>query len=41
VNGNGSPSATGLDGIKSLAVAMAVKEAATSGASVDIDYGGL
>jgi len=41
VKGNGRPSADGVDGIKSLAVAMAVKEAATSGQSVRVNYGGL
>ncbi|MCY4186014.1 MAG: Gfo/Idh/MocA family oxidoreductase [Rhodobacteraceae bacterium] len=35
-----SPSATGTDGIKSLAVALAVKEAATSGQRVKVNYGG-
>lgn len=39
VKGNGRPSADGVDGIKSLAVAMAVKEAATSGQSVRVNYG--
>ena len=39
VNGNGSPSATGVDGVKSLAVALAVKEAAASGRRVAVDYG--
>ncbi len=41
VNGTGSPSATGTDGIKSLAVALAVKEAAASGRRVAVDYGGV
>ena len=41
VNGNGRPSADGVDGVKSLAVAMAVKEAATSGRSVRVNYGGV
>ena len=41
VNGTGSPSATGIDGIKSLAVALAAKEAAASGRRVAIDYGGV
>ena len=39
VAGNGTPSATGADGVKSLAVAMAVKEAATTGRRVAVDYG--
>ena len=39
VAGNGAPSATGTDGVKSLAVAMAVKEAATTGRRVAVDYG--
>jgi 1,5-anhydro-D-fructose reductase (1,5-anhydro-D-mannitol-forming) len=41
VKGNGRPSADGVDGIKSLAVAMAVKKAATSGQSVRVEYGGF
>jgi 1,5-anhydro-D-fructose reductase (1,5-anhydro-D-mannitol-forming) len=41
VNGSGSPSATGVDGIKSLAVALAVREAAASGRRVAVDYGGV
>lgn len=41
VKGNGKPSADGIDGVKSLAVAMAVKEAATSGQSVRVNYGGM
>jgi len=39
VQGNGSPAATGPDGIKSLAVALAVREAAQSGRKVHVDYG--
>ncbi|MEM7268807.1 MAG: Gfo/Idh/MocA family oxidoreductase [Pseudomonadota bacterium] len=39
--GDGAPSATGADGVKSLAVALAVKEAATTGARVAVDYGGV
>ena len=39
--GQGAPSATGVDGVKSLAVAAAVKEAAASGRSVTVNYGGL
>ncbi|MEM9392602.1 MAG: Gfo/Idh/MocA family oxidoreductase [Pseudomonadota bacterium] len=41
VAGDGAPSATGVDGVKSLAVAAAVKEAATSGQRVTVDYGGI
>ncbi len=41
VKGNGSPSATGMDGIKSLAVAIAVKESAQTGMHVHVDYGGV
>ena len=41
VEGDGRPSADGIDGVKSLAVAMAVKESATSGQSVRVEYGGL
>lgn len=41
VKGDGRPSADGVDGVKSLAVAMAVKEAATSGQFVRVNYGGL
>lgn len=39
--GQGAPSATGIDGIKSLAVAAAVKQAATTGTRVTVDYGGV
>jgi 1,5-anhydro-D-fructose reductase (1,5-anhydro-D-mannitol-forming) len=41
VKGNGRPSADGVDGIKSLAVAIAVKKTATSGQSVRVEYGGF
>jgi len=41
MNGKGAPSTTGEDGVKSLAVAAAVKEAATTGRRVAVDYGGL
>ncbi len=41
VAGEGSPSATGVDGVKSLAVAAAVKEAATTGQRTTVDYGGI
>ncbi|MDD9857906.1 MAG: Gfo/Idh/MocA family oxidoreductase [Gammaproteobacteria bacterium] len=37
--GEGAPAATGLDGVKSLAVAAAVKQASVSGAQVAVDYG--
>ena len=39
IQGRGEPSATGLDGVKSLAVALAVKDAAVSGRRVAVDYG--
>ena len=39
VNGTGTPAATGEDGIKSLAVAYAVRKAAQSGQKVAVDYG--
>ena len=39
VGGRGSPAADGDDGVKSLAVALAVKEAALSGRRVDVDHG--
>lgn len=39
--GKGTPAATGVDGVKSLAVAAAVKKSATSGARVAVDYGGI
>ncbi len=41
IAGKGTPSATGEDGVKSLAVALAVKAAATSGKRVAVDYGGV
>jgi len=41
MSGNGEPSATGIDGIKSLAVSVAVKEAATTGKTVSVNYGGV
>ncbi|MEO0911495.1 MAG: Gfo/Idh/MocA family oxidoreductase [Pseudomonadota bacterium] len=40
-SGRGAPSATGVDGVKSLAVAAAVKKAAATGARVSVDYGGI
>lgn len=41
MKGNGAPSASGTDGVKSLAVAAAVKEAATTGRRVTVNYGGI
>ncbi|WP_298965558.1 Gfo/Idh/MocA family oxidoreductase [uncultured Roseibium sp.] len=41
VAGRGRPSANGVDGVKSLAVALAVREAAKSGNATRVDYGGL
>ena len=41
VAGDGEPAATGSDGVKSLAVALAVRDAAAHGARVDVNYGGL
>lgn len=41
VRGEGRPSADGVDGVKSLAVAAAVAEAARSGRRVAVDYGGI
>ena len=41
INGEGAPSASGIDGVKSLAVAEAVKQAATSGRRITVDYGGV
>lgn len=38
--GNGKPAATGWDGVKSLAVAFAVREAAASGKRLTVNYGG-
>lgn len=39
IRGRGQPSATGLDGINSLRVALAVREAARSGQRVAVNYG--
>lgn len=39
--GNGRPAADGVDGVKSLAVALAVREAADRGEAVRVDYGGI
>lgn len=41
VAGDGEPAATGVDGVKSLAVALAVREAATRGVRVEVNYGGV
>lgn len=41
VAGTGQPAADGVDGVKSLAVALAVREAAEHGQAVRVDYGGL
>ncbi|KMK68456.1 Gfo/Idh/MocA family protein [Puniceibacterium sp. IMCC21224] len=41
IRGEGRPSADGMDGVKSLAVALAIKAAADSGAAVRVDYGGV
>jgi len=41
VAGTGEPAATGIDGVKSLAVAAAVKTAATTGQRTTVDYGGF
>jgi 1,5-anhydro-D-fructose reductase (1,5-anhydro-D-mannitol-forming) len=41
VAGDGAPAATGVDGVKSLAVAAAVKQAATTGTRVTVEYGGV
>ncbi|MEO1108146.1 MAG: Gfo/Idh/MocA family oxidoreductase [Pseudomonadota bacterium] len=39
--GQGRPAADGPDGVKSLSVALSVREAAATGQRVDIDYGGF
>ncbi len=41
VRGEGRPAADGVDGVKSLAVALAVREAAASGRRVAVGYGGV
>lgn len=38
--GKGTPAADGIDGIKSLAIALAAKESTSTGAAIRIDYGG-
>ena len=41
VAGRGQPAADGRDGVKSLAVALAVREAAASGTRAYVNYGGI
>jgi len=41
IRGQGQPAASGIDGVKSLAVAQAVKQAAQSGRRVAVNYGGI
>lgn len=41
VSGDGSPAATGPDGVASLAVALAVRKAAQTGTKVTVDYGAM
>ena len=41
VAGQGQPAADGRDGVKSLAVALAVREAALSGTRTHVNYGGF
>jgi 1,5-anhydro-D-fructose reductase (1,5-anhydro-D-mannitol-forming) len=41
VEGSGRVAADGVDGVKSLAVALAVREAARDGRAVAVDYGGF
>jgi 1,5-anhydro-D-fructose reductase (1,5-anhydro-D-mannitol-forming) len=41
VAGRGRPAADGRDGVRSLAVALAVREAARTGRRQNVDYGGL
>ncbi|RED14435.1 Gfo/Idh/MocA family protein [Pontivivens insulae] len=40
IRGEGTPAATGWDGVKSLAVAHAVRAAAAQGRALNVDYGG-
>ncbi len=40
VAGNAAPAASGVDGVKSLALALAVKQAAVTNARVQVDYAG-
>jgi 1,5-anhydro-D-fructose reductase (1,5-anhydro-D-mannitol-forming) len=37
VRGEGEPAATGEDGVRSLAIALAARESALSGRAVEID----
>ncbi len=39
--GQGRPAADGPDGVKSLSVALSVREAAASGKRINVDYGGF
>lgn len=41
IAGDGEPAATGRDGVKSLAVALAVRDAAARGIRVEVNYGGV
>jgi len=41
LKGNGLPTATGIDGVKSLAVALAVAGAAETGRRTEVDYAGF
>lgn len=41
VAGQGRPAADGPDGVKSLSVALSVREAAASGRRINVDYGGF
>ena len=41
VSGTGRPAADGVDGVKSLAVAMAVRQSAHEGRAVDVNYEGM
>ncbi|QLF71848.1 Gfo/Idh/MocA family oxidoreductase (plasmid) [Peteryoungia desertarenae] len=41
VAGEGEPAATGLDGVKSLAVALAVRDAAERGVRIAVNYGDM
>jgi 1,5-anhydro-D-fructose reductase (1,5-anhydro-D-mannitol-forming) len=41
LKGQGRPAADGVDGVKSFAVALAVREAAQTGRRTSVDYGGV
>lgn len=41
VAGKGRPAADGVDGVKSLAIALAVRQAARTGKKLHVDYGGF